>query len=424
MENSRRADPLPGSSSSVTYLARWILPIEGPALEFGFITVHGGRIAAIGRRCAGDSNSGDLTIDLGDVVLLPGFVNAHTHLEFSGLARPLGTAGMSFAAWVREVIAYRHTSAFDPLEATAAGLRESARFGVTTLGDITSVRPDAVFELPSTIVSVTSFVEVLGLAESRLPDQLARLEAYLAQPDEPFVRRAASPHAPYSTRLALVEAAVSRCVERRVPVAMHLAESREELELLRGGSGPFADLLRELGAWDPAAIPAGTTALDYLRLLSRAERSLVVHGNYLTPHEIEFLGANADRMSVIYCPRTHAYFAHDEHPLPQLLAAGAAVALGTDGRCTNPDLDLLAEMRTVARTFPELPPERILQLGTLDGARALGLADEAGSLVVGKPADFIAVAVGNIASNPAAAVLGDEACVTRVWKHGRDLDLA
>jgi len=400
------------------------LPIEGPAMEFGFISVRDGRIAAVGRRHAGESISGDRTIDLGDVVLLPGLVNAHTHLEFSGLARPLGTAGMSFAAWVREVIAYRRTSEFDPQAATAAGLRESARFGVTTLGDIASARPEAVFEQPPTDVSVTSFVEVLGLSEARSPDQLARIDAFLAQPEEPFVHRAVSPHAPYSMRLALVEAAVARCVERRVPVAMHLAESREELELLRDGCGPFADLLRELGAWDPTAIPAGTTVLDYLRLLSRAERSLVVHGNYLTPHEIEFLVANADRMSVIYCPRTHTYFAHDEHPLPQLLAAGANVALGTDGRCTNPDLDLLAEMRTVARTFPELPPERILQLGTLDGARALGLADDAGSLVVGKPADFVAVAVGGIASNPAAAVLGDEARVARVWKHGRELDLA
>lgn len=404
-----------------TYFARRLIPVAGPVLENAALTVRDGRIAAIGPRHRADLPAGDAVFDLGDVVLLPGFVNAHTHLEFGGLSQPLGRPGMSFPDWVREVLAYRRTGGFDPIAAIDAGLRESARFGVTTIGDIASTSPETLFDRAPTNVEVVAFVETLGLAESRLPDQLVRLEAFLARADTSSVRRGISPHAPYSTRPALVEAAVALSTKLRLPTAMHLAESREELELLRSGSGPFVDFLRELGVWDPQAIPFGATPLDYLRTLSRAQRALVVHGNYLAPNEIEFLAAHAELMSVVYCPRTHAYFAHDRHPLPQLIAAGASVALGTDGRCTNPDLDLLAEMRCVAASFPELRPERILQLGTLDGARALGRADEVGSLVVGKHADFVAVAGVDEAVDPAAAVLGESAHVVGVWKRGREV---
>jgi cytosine/adenosine deaminase-related metal-dependent hydrolase len=404
-----------------TYFARWLIPVAGPIVENGALTVLDGRIAAIAPRHRADLPAGDATFELGDVVLLPGFVNAHTHLEFSGLSQPLGRPGMSFPDWVREVLAYRRTVAFDAVAAIDAGLRESADCGVTTIGEIASTNPETLFDRRPSNVEVVAFVETLGLGESRLADQLARLEAFLARGDSPSVRRGISPHAPYSTRPALVEAAVARSAELGLPVAMHLAESCEELELLRSGSGSFVDFLRELGVWDPQAIPLRTTPLDYLRTLSCAHRALVVHGNYLASDEIDFLAARAERMSVVYCPRTHAYFAHDKHPLPRLLAAGASVALGTDGRCTNPDLDMLAELRCVAASFPEIRPERILQLGTLDGARALGRASEIGSLAVGKQADFVALAGVAESREPAAAVLGDSAHVVGVWKRGREV---
>lgn len=410
---------LPADDIAAVYTARWIVPIEGPPLEHGRLTVRGGRIAAIDRHRAGERASARAVIDLGDAIVMPGLVNAHTHLEFGHLEQPLGSPGMSFPAWVREVLAYRRTGSFDPVRATAAGLRESARYGVTTLGDIASSAPGALFDAPPSDATVTAFVELIGLGESRQESQRVRLDEFLLRDDRESVRRGVSPHAPYSVRPALVAAAATRSAEARVPLAMHLAESRDELQLLHDGTGPFAELLREIGASDATAIPAGMTPLDYLETLSRAHRALVIHGNYLSEREIEFLAARSDRMAVVYCPRTHAYFGHDEHPLPNLLAAAAAVALGTDGRCTNPDLDLLAEMRCVARTFPQLAPERIVRLGTFDGARALGLDREAGSLAVGKLADFIALAAPSTERDPYAAILSDDSRVVGAWKQGR-----
>ncbi|MCE9608511.1 MAG: amidohydrolase family protein [Planctomycetia bacterium] len=410
------------ATRATTYLARRILPIEGPPLEQGYLTVVGERIAALGpKQDVGARADHGRTIDLGDVTLLPGFVNAHTHLEFGDLLQPLGRAGMRFPDWIREVLKYRRTVEFDPVRALHTGLREATRFGTTLIGDIASSAPDTLFDATPPDAAVVSFVELIGLGESRSAGQQARLDEFLARADVPNSLRGISPHAPYTVRPALIEAALARSREQRVPTAMHLAESREELQLLHSGTGPFCELLRELGAWDPTAIPLGTVPLDYLRTLSRAHRALVVHGNYLAPDEIEFLAAHADRMTVVYCPRTHAYFGHEPHPLPQLLAAGAAVALGTDGRCTNPDLNLLAEMRTVARAFPQLAPERIVRLGTLDGAQALGLHQEAGSLRPGKLADFIAVAAPSEIDDPFATLLSDESQVVGTWKRGREV---
>ena len=129
--------------------------------------------------------------------------------------------------------------------------------------------------------------------------------------------RGISPHAPYTVHPGLLKRLVALAVEKKLPVAMHLAESREELELLATGTGPFRDLLVDRSMWDTEAIPLGSTPLDYLRTLAEAPRALVIHGNNLSDEEIGFLAAHRERMSVVYCPRTHAYFGHDPYPLEQ-----------------------------------------------------------------------------------------------------------
>ncbi len=125
---------------------------------------------------------------------------------------------------------------------------------------------------------------------------------------------------------------------------MHLAESPEELRLLSHGDGPFRDLLADRSMWDESAIPAGTRPLDYLRMLAAAPKALVVHGNYLSAEELQFLATHAASMSLVYCPRTHGFFEHSPYPLRQALDLGVRVAIGTDSRASNPDLSLLAEL--------------------------------------------------------------------------------
>ncbi len=404
-----------GVNAAASYVARRIVTLAGPPLDGGCIVVQGGKIAAVGPRRIATGR----VVDLGDALIAPGFVNAHTHLEFSGLTKPLGTAGMNFASWLREVIAFRREGPFDPQPAVVAGLQESLAAGVTTVGEIASTVPRQLFERPPRGPNVTAFMELIGLSESRAVAKLASLDEFLAAGDAAGVRRGISPHAPYTVRPSLVESAVARSTEQGVPLAFHLAESPEELELLRDGTGPLVDLLREIGAWDATAIPPKSRPLDYLKTLSGAPRTLLIHGNYFADDEIDFLAAQADRMTTVYCPRTHAYFGHARHPLEKLLAAGAAVAVGTDGRCTNPDLDLRAELRCLHRTFPNLSSERIVRLGTFDGAWALGVERDVGTLEVGKQADFVVVAEVPDESDPYAALLDERAVLLRTVVAGQ-----
>jgi cytosine/adenosine deaminase-related metal-dependent hydrolase len=204
---------------------------------------------------------------------------------------------------------------------------------------------------------------------------------------------------------------------RSAPVAMHLAESREELELLAAGTGPFRELLEERSMWDETAIPYGARPLDYLRMLAEAPRALVVHANFVEADEIEFLGQRRDTISVAYRPRTHAYFGHAKYPLDRMLAAGTRVVIGTDSRASNPDLNLLADLRLAAQQFPQVSPETWLRMATLDGATALGLDAAHGSLAPGKMANITAMPC-SASDDPHEMVINGVTAPSQVWLHG------
>jgi cytosine/adenosine deaminase-related metal-dependent hydrolase len=388
--------------------------VSGPPIVGGSVTIVGQRLAAVSRAATSRA------IDLGDVAIVPGLVNAHVHLEFSLLDSPLGRPGVEFTNWIRQVIAHRralqpqHSPQADALH---AGARQCIAAGTTAIGEISTREPFSDAELPP--VDLTDFAEIICLDRARIPEVVnaarERLEA--ARPHDTF-RPGISPHAPYTVHIELLHELVELAIRFQAPLAMHLAESPAELELLASGRGPFRTLLDELGVWQPGAIAEQSRPLDYLRALARAPRSLVIHGNYLDHEEIELLARHRQRMAVVHCPRTHAYFGHPPHPLPELLQAGALVVLGTDGRSSNPDLSLLAELRFAAGRFAGTPPERFLRMATLDGAAALGLSQQTGSLEVGKFADLACVRVQ--AASPAdpheALVAGDEPVVGTMFR--------
>jgi cytosine/adenosine deaminase-related metal-dependent hydrolase len=378
-----------------TFRARWVLPIDAPPIAGGYVAIADGAIVAVG---AGDPQLGPVA-DLGDVALMPGLVNAHTHLEFSGLTQPLGAAGMNLPAWIRIVIAERGRGAREPAAAIAAGLQESAAAGVTTIGEI-ATSPAASY--PNGVVPRTlQFQEAIGFSAGRVDSVAAEITRRVDAAGE---AAGISPHAPYTVNPQLLVRLVDLAVSRNYPIAMHLAESREELQLLRDGSGPFQELLAERSMWDAAAIPRGSRPLDYLRQLARAPRSLAIHGNYFDAEEIAYAAAHRQRMSVVYCPRTHAYFDHAPYPLEAFLAAGVRVALGTDSRASNPDLNLLTEIRFAAARFPKVDPARLVRMATLDAAEALGVGHVAGSLSVGKRAELATFRCDGELGDPYAAL--------------------
>jgi cytosine/adenosine deaminase-related metal-dependent hydrolase len=404
------------SPQTISLTARYVFPVAGPPLAGGCVTIRGEQIVAV------DAHPTHAAIDLGDVAILPGLVNAHAHLEFSHHAVPLGRPGMPLPEWIRLIIASRRAADSDPVGSIARGLTESVQAGTTTLGDIaTSGWTEQ--SLASARTDLTAFYESIGLQADRVDERLADAEQFVAQAIRAAGWRGAlSPHAPYSVHPELVVGLMRLAAAHRLPVAMHLAESREELLLLADGEGPFRAMLEELGVWDPSVIPRGTRPLEYLHLLAAAPRALVIHGNYLAADELEFLAMNSERMSVVFCPRTHAYFGHERYPLDKLLALGAMVALGTDGRASNPDLSMLAEMRCVARQFPAIPPDVLLRLGTLAGAKALGCQNDAGSLETGKPANLAIVAISpQEVANPHDLIFESDLPIVQTFYRGRPL---
>jgi cytosine/adenosine deaminase-related metal-dependent hydrolase len=383
----------PPKTPPFTLKARFAFVGNGLPVDGGAVSIVGENIVRVGP--SSNAPVGPV-VDLGDAAIVPGLVNAHAHLEFSALAKPLGLPGMPFPAWIRAVVEWRQSAdarsaAHAPAAATCAGLAASARFGVTAIGEMARGGwPVEVFAAAP--IETVAFWESIGLNGERARGQPELARNHLEAPGAAArLTRGLAPHAPYTVRLDLLDRLVQLAIDRGAPVAMHLAESPEELELLASGTGPFVDLLEGLGAWDAAAIPRGTRPRDYLERLAKAPRSLVVHGNYLQTDELQFVADRADRMSLVVCPRTHAYFGHARHPLPRLLACGGNVAVGTDSLASNPDLNLWEELKFIAREFPEISPATILEMGTCRGARALGLEDRIGAIAPGSLANLAVI---------------------------------
>ena len=381
--------------------ARYVFPVAGPPIEDGVVVIHGAKIVAV-ERAAGQT---DVT-DLGNVAIVPGFVNAHTHLELSDCETPLGHAGIGMADWIRLVLARRCDEPGKQM-AIATGLDECCRQGVTAVGDITSFYWPAV--LPCTDrLRPLPFFEFIAPTAERGGFAVQELHRFCKAGGAESGAAGISPHSPYTVSLTGWPLIMQVAIACKMPVAVHLAESREEVDLLHSGRGPLRELLDERRGWTAGLMALFCRPIEYLRKIESAPRALVVHGNYLDDEEIAFLAARAETMSVVYCPRTHAYFGHDRYPLVAMLAAGANVAVGTDSRASSPDLCMLSELRLVARTFPEVPPRQVLELGTLNGARALGCADQFGTLEAGKAADLAIVALPDVSAADPHALLFDE----------------
>jgi aminodeoxyfutalosine deaminase len=371
--------------------ARWIFPVISEPIADAAIEVVGKRIVALHRRAPRAAK------DLGDVAIVPGFVNAHTHLEFSDLTVPLQPAS-PFADWMRTLIAYRRQRG-EGAEAVRRGIEECRRSGTAAVGEI--VTQDWAADAPADVAEAVLFRELIGFRSETVEKQFETAQRFLE--GSRGVRagaavRGLSPHAPYSVHPALFERLVALAAARRAPVAIHLAETKAELQLLGTGTGPLVELLSDLGAWEAGNVPRGTRPLDYLRLMTGLERVIVAHGNYLDAAEIDFV-AGRRNFAIAFCPRTHAFFGHAEHPWRTLAARGALVAIGTDGRCSNPDLSVWNELLFLSARFPGCDPALLLRLGTVNGARALGRESDLGTLELGKSAQVAVIQLGQASGN-------------------------
>ena len=346
---------------------RWLFPGDSPPVPHAVISLDGDRIDSI------TTDPSIPAIDLGNVALVPGLLNAHTHLEFSNLPLPLEPR-RHFADWIQTVIEHRRSRPPEVVPAITQGLQESQSCSVVALAE-TATSNWIMEAQPAESPRILAFREILGLRPEGVAQQLEIAQSFLDQteqlrPHKPGI----SPHAPYSLHPELFHGLCDLAQARQVPLSMHLAESPAELELLQQGTGPLVDLFTRMGIWQPGMIPTGTRPLSYLKSLARAPRVLVVHGNLLDDEEIRFI-ASQPHFYVVYCPRTHQGMQSFRHPWQEMLRRGINVVLGTDSRASNPDLSIWNELRFLQKQAPDLPASRLLKLATSRAAQALGWND-------------------------------------------------
>lgn len=374
------------------------------------MAVDGGRIAWVG--AGADAPPGE-SVELGDAVLLPGLVNAHTHLELTALRGFLENLG--FARWITRLQAVKK-AVFDRerlLDAARLGLREGLMSGVTTYADTcdSGVALDAMLEAG---VRGIMYQEVFGPDPAAAPASMAELaikiEALRGRAT-PLVRLGVSPHAPYTVSDALYRSVAEFAERDGLPIAVHIAEGQDEQDLVLGGSGVFADALRRRGIAVAARARSGIDLLALTGVLQR--KPLLIHCVRVDATDIERIARAG--CGLAHCPVSNAKLGHGIAPLQAMLDAGVAVGLGSDSMASNNQMDLLAESRAAILTqriasgrHDALDAEAALSLATIGGARALGLDDEIGSLEPGKSADLAAFPLSGTRGpvhDPAAALV-------------------
>jgi aminodeoxyfutalosine deaminase len=374
------------------YRAAWLLPVSQPPIRDAWLRTDRGRIIAFGHSRPGDFTASD-EIDLGEVAVLPGLVNAHTHLELSWMRGRIPETD-DFDGWIRRIIELKHEAVAHGDAVAAAideAIREARAFGTVAVGDITNTLATA-GPLRAHGMAGIVFHELLGFrsedAESLMQDATARLQNEAASD---FLRHTLAPHAPYSVSPALF--GLIRAALQRVPFSrssVHLGESAAEIEFLKSGTGPCRTGLERMGKWEPSWVTPRCGPVEYLdRMGFLDDRVLVVHGVKFVAAELKRLAALG--ATVVTCPRGNIRTGAGTPPLEDFYESGVRLAVGTDSLASVPDLNLFAELEEMRRLAPALPARLFIESATIQGARALGFDADLGTIDSGKRDVLIAV---------------------------------
>jgi cytosine/adenosine deaminase-related metal-dependent hydrolase len=400
--------------------AAWVAPMDRPVIRDGGVVVAGDRILAVGpSRALAAAHPDAIGVDYGEAVILPGLINAHVHLELSDVPRPVRAGRL--ADWLIEVIKASpgQEDAGRVGRAVAGGIAQCLRFGVTTVGDITRQPGLSRPVLAASPLRAVSFGEVQAMAGRRGLLEARLAAAVVRSHESDRLRVGVSPHAPYSIEPAGYQRCLDVARSTGMPVATHLAESADEAPFLAEHAGPFRELWGFLDAWDERVPRFAGGPIRLAKSIGLLDApTLLAHVNYCDDAELELLAAGL--ASVVYCPRTHAYFGHPRHRWRDMLAAGVNVAVGTDSLASTPDLDVVDDLRLLRALAPEVPAGELWELVTIRAARALRMEDSVGSLTPGKAADLAIFPAAPAAAgdDPLSGVLETPVLPVQLWIGG------
>ena len=387
--------------------AKVVVTMDGAPIENGAVVVNGDRIVDVGKFSdLHTRHSGEEVVDIGEQALLPGLINAHCHLDYTCLRGKIPRQ-KSFTDWIRAINAEKaKLSADDYIASITEGFAEAKQFGTTTIANLTAF-PELVSQINAPIRTwwFAELIDVRDPSRAREIVDLAveQLKAALECADTSALSKrrhvaaihnwGLAPHAPFTASAELYR----RSAEVAPLLTTHLAESREELSMFRDGEGALYGFLKEIGR--DMTDCEGKTPLECFWPAVEGNRPyLLVHLNELSEGDFDLLAKLASQFSVVHCPRSHEYFGHSAFQFQKLHEVGFNVCLGTDSLASNDDLSLFAEMREFQKEFSGVAPEKILEMVTVNPARALQQENALGRIRVGFLADLIALPVARSTS--------------------------
>jgi cytosine/adenosine deaminase-related metal-dependent hydrolase len=387
----------------------YVLPISSSPIVGGAVCVNGSEIVAAGKRdVIAAQFPGVHMEDFGEAAILPGFVNCHSHLEITSMRGSLDDVEHDFTAWLLKLNAMREALSEDDIIAAAtAGATEGAEAGVTCFGDIGRYGRaglDALKKvgLRGVVFQETEFSPEDKTADADLKKLIAKFESLRADETD-LVKTGLSPHSPYTVGPRLFHLITEFAVANEVKLTIHAAESSDEDELLRKGTGFFTDVYKKYGVEWHSPHSSSIEYLDRLGVLQA--RPLLAHCICVSETDIELIKTSGS--TIAHCPKSNAKFGHGYAPFEQFLNAGIAIGLGSDSVASNNVCDMPEEARfaaLAARNRAEskrfISAKEMLETATLGGARALGLDDKIGTIEAGKQADLAIVSLSHAAQQP------------------------
>ena len=377
--------------------ARIVVTMDGPPIENGAVVIAGDRIADVGNfsEVAKEYLTEEIT-DLGEQALLPGLINAHCHLDYTCLRGKIPRQ-KSFTDWIRLINAEKtKLSPNDYIASINDGFREAKRFGTATIANLTGF-PELISEIRPSI-RTWWFAELMDIRQE-ISDQ--NLNALCIRVSAAAGRWGLAPHAPFTASRNLYRRCEEIAERENVPLTTHLAESREETEMFRNARGPLYDFLKEIGR-DMSDCGKATPIGYFLgrggspnrpRAIEVNRPYLLVHMNEIPDTDFRLIEKTAAESSIVHCPRSHEYFGHSPFRFQKLQEIGFNICLGTDSLASNDDLSLFAEMRAFQKQFPDVSPEEIAEMVTVNPARALRQLDSLGKIRRDFAADLIAIPI-------------------------------
>lgn len=362
-----------------------ILALDGSPPYAGAVRVEGSIIRECGS--ALQPVPGEEVLDLGDAILMPGLINAHCHLDYTGFRRAI-FPGKSFADWIKQINALKgNFTPADYLSAIQEGFRLLQQGGCTTVLNIECF-PELLVRLPPPPLRTWWFLELIDIRQRIQGDEmlLGALQFFESHPDW-LGGFGLSPHAPYTASIELYRLAKRCSEELAMPFTTHIAESVEEQDMFLRAQGPLYEFLEKLGR-NMSDCGQGSSLSHLMEFGLLNDHCLAVHMNYL--QDYDFASLSRRPLHIVHCPLCHDYFGHARFPLEDLEAAGCNICLGTDSLASNDTLDLRAEIRCAREQYPDIAPRRWIEMATLHPARALRLENKLGILKPGAWADLAA----------------------------------